>query len=256
MIEMSGPKGLLVRVGIDQTYGGWNAPCHEDGAFCYIPMQPLIQEEFDQGFKTTYDEFEQVYQRFAGAESQLPDKLHKEPCHLDPDFRFSTYGDKGGSARANRILEYFKGSPDNFIVFYASFKPIGRNQEPLVYAIMGFYRFQNVGLANQVPLDQRDQNAHTRLANYQLRTNNDIVIFADKNTSGRLKSLINIGEQRGENRQYYVQEKLFNEWGGISSKKGWIQRSAYPPNFCDSEKFLKWFYAQNPEFVHENNIRY
>jgi hypothetical protein len=130
---------------------------------------------------------------------------------------------------------------------------MGSDQEPLVYAIMGFYRFQNVGFANQVPLDRRDQNAHTKLANY--KREDHIVIFADKNTSGRLKSLIKIGERR-KKRQYYVQENLLNAWGGISSKKGWITRSAYLPHFCDPEKFLQWFYAQNPEFVHENNIRY
>lgn len=243
-------RGLLVRVGIDQSYGGWNAPCCADGAFCYIPMRPQNPEEFDQGFETTYDEFEQVYQRFAGEEPHFPDKLHQKTCHLDPDFRFLTYGDR--DQRAKRISEFFKGSPDNFIVFYASFKPMESDREPLIYAIMGFYRFQNVGLANQVPLDRRNQNAHTRLANYE--RGNDIVVFADKNTSGRLKRLIIIGERR-KNKQYYVQENLFNMWGGISSN-GWIQRSVYLPQFCDPEKFLQWFYAQNPEFVHENNIHY
>ncbi len=87
-------QGLLVRVGIDQTYGGWNAPCREDGAFCYIPMQPLDSEKFDQGFETTYDEFEQDYQRFAGAESHFPKRLHQKTCHLDPDFRFVTESDR------------------------------------------------------------------------------------------------------------------------------------------------------------------
>lgn len=254
MIETSRPKdrGLLVRVGIDQSYGGWNAPCRADGAFCYIPKKPKNPEVFDQGFETTYDEFEQVYQRFAGTESHFPKWLHQKTCHLDPDFRFSTYGDKG--RRAERIFDFFKDSLANFIVFYASFKPMGGDQEPLVYAIMGFYRFQNVCHANQVPLDRRDQNAHTRLASYQRENNEDIVIFADQNKSGRLKSLIKIGERR--NGQYYVQKNLLNAWGEISTSNGWIQRSAYLPEFCDPEKFLQWFYAQNPEFVHENNIRY
>ncbi|MFA4956781.1 MAG: hypothetical protein WC556_07380 [Candidatus Methanoperedens sp.] len=244
-------RGLLVRVGIDQTYGGWNAPCHADGAFCYIPMQPQNPELFDQGFKTTYDEFEQAYQHFTGAEHPFPNWLHQAPCHLDPDFRFLTYGDR--EQRAKRILSFFKGSLDNFIVFYASFAPMGRDQEPLVYAIMGFYRFQNVSRANQVPFDRRNLNAHTRLASYQ--RGDDIVIFADQNSSGRLKLLIPIGEQLA-NKHYYVQEKLFKAWGGISSRNGWIQRSVYLPHFCDPEKFMQWFDTQNPEFVHENNIRY
>ena len=261
MIEKSKPKGLLVRVGIDQTYGRWNAPCREDGSFCYIPMRPLEQENFDKGFETTYDKFEQDYQLFAGQESKFPNRLQQKTCHLDPDYRFTTYGDAGKMGnlatwrRTKRIKDFFDGSSDNFIVFYASFKPMGGNQKELVYAIMGFYHFQKVYSANQVPFDRRDENAHTRLADYQLGTNESIVIFADKNKSGRLKYLINIGE-KCKNKQYYVQEKLLNEWGGISSKKGWIQRCVHPPHFCKPEKFLEWFYAQEPEFIHENNIRY
>ncbi|MDE3058081.1 MAG: hypothetical protein KGJ59_09010 [Bacteroidota bacterium] len=45
--------------------------------------------------------------------------LQHSNCHLDPDFRFSTYGD--GGQRATRIRTFFEGSQDNFIVFYASF---------------------------------------------------------------------------------------------------------------------------------------
>lgn len=249
--------GLLVRVGIDQTYGRWNAPCRADGSFCYIPMQPKPRERFEPGFETTYDQFEQSCQVFAeGNGLVFPRRLRGDQCHLDPDFSFLSYGDSYQKAppilKARRILKFFDGSRDNFIAFYASFEQIGRPR-PLVYAIIGLYRFQEVQLARKVPLKRRKENAHTRLADYQRDDNDDIVIFADKNGSGRLRSLIEIGEQHN-NHQYYVKEGLLREWQGISSHNGWIQRSAYLPEFCKPDLFLRWFAAQNPEFVQENNI--
>ncbi len=244
-------RGLLVRVGIDQTYGGWNAPCRADGSFCYIPMQPIVPERFDDGLQTTYHEFEAAYDRFANGNGHFPDWLHNRPCHLDPDFRYLTYGDSG--QRAIRISSFFKDSVDNFIAFYASFRPIDGYQQPLVYGIIGLYRFQMVGLAHQVTPDQRSRNAHTRLAGYQHGT--DVVIFAEQNTSGRLRHLLPIGE-RQDNGHYYVLSHLFDAWGGISSRNGWIQRSVYLPDFCKPERFLQWFTEQNVELIAENNITY
>jgi len=244
-------RGLLVRVGIDQKSGGWNAPCRADGSFCYVPIPTEPQERFKQGFETTYDEFEQSCQVFAqGNGSVFPPRLHGVQCHLDPDFRFLSYGDSRQKAR--RILEFFDGSHDNFIAFYASFKQIDRAR-PLIYAIIGLYKFQEVRLARKVPLNQRKKNAHTRLADYQRDDNKDIVIFAEKNGSGRLESLIEIGEQHN-NHHYYVKGELLKKWKGISSHNGWIQRSAYLPEFCRPDLFLQWFDAHNPEFVQENNI--
>jgi hypothetical protein len=245
-------KGLLVRVGIDTTYGRWNAPCRADGSFCYVPMQPKEKEEFDQGFETTYCKFEEDCQEFA-QESRLvfPNRLRGARCHLDPDFRFSSYG---AGQMAERISTLFGGSLNNFIAFYASFEPIDNNRRPLVYAIIGLFRFHNVVWARDVPLEIRGQNAHTRLAGYRREDNQDLVIFAaDKDKSGRLRKLIPIGEQH-DNQQYYVREQLLQNWGGISTKNGWIQRSGPLPEFCDPYKFLQWFDAQNPQFVHENNI--
>lgn len=251
-------KGLLVRVGIDQTYGGWNAPCRDNNSFCYVPIpissKPQDLEVFEHGLETTYDDFEQAYKRFARENAAaFPNSLHGGLCHLDPDFRFLSYGDSG--ARASRLKDFFEGSTDNFIAFYASFRRIDSNQSCLVYAIIGLYRFEKVHCANKVPELQRCQNAHTRVVDYQRLENKDIVIFGDKSNSGRLKYLLPIGERR-TNRHYYVREELFAQWGGISVRNGWIQRSAYLPEFLNQKKFLKWFDNQNPEFVHENNVFY
>jgi hypothetical protein len=164
-----------------------------------------------------------------------------------------SYGDS--CERANRIKDFFKGSTDHFIAFYASFTPIEHNEQPLVYAIIGLYRFENVHYAKDVSELLRDQNAHTRVVDYQKHENTDIVIFADKSISGRLKYLLPIGERR-RNRQYYVRKELFEQWGGIGVRDGWIQRSARLPNFLNPDLFLEWFNKQNPEFIHDNNIIY
>jgi len=243
-------RGLLVRVGIDKgkKNGRWNAPCRADGSFCYVPI-PIGQEDvFKAGFETTYDEFENCCNGFA--QGIFPARLKKTYCHLDPDFRFLGYGDTGN--KATRIRNFFEDSQDNFIAFYASFKQIDNNsndRQSLIYAIIGFYRFRNVQLAREILPNQWERNVHTRLANRE----DDIVIFADPKSSGRLKTFIHIGEQH-DNHQYYVQERLLQEWGGISSLNGWIQRSACLPHFCNPDKFLQWFKARNPQFVHDNNI--
>jgi hypothetical protein len=213
-------------------------------------MQPIVPETFDHGFQTTYEQFEADYQSFVNGNGHFPDWLRGAPCHLDPDFRFLSYGD--GGQRAGRIRHFFEGSEDNFIAFYASFRQVDNNQPYLVYAIIGFYRFQQVQMAHQVPIDRRHQNAHTRLAGYQ--QSEDIVIFANTRTSGRLRSLIPIGEWR--NRAYRVRQELLNEWGGISSRDGYIQRSVYLPHFCEPEIFLHWFNDRHVELIAQDNIVY
>ncbi len=244
-------RGLLVRVGIDKTYGGWNAPCRADGSFCYVPMKPRDPEDSEDGFRTTYDEFETACGEFmSNTDAVFPNWLHATSPHLDPDFRYLTYGD--GGRRAARIRNFFDGSDDNFIAFYASFRPVDYVQQSLVYAIMGFYRFRNVIPANQVPVNQRNQNAHTRVRAYEAADNTDIVVFGGPGSSGRLTCLLPIGEQR-VNHHYYVRKDLFDAWGGISSRNGWIQRSAYLPHFCEPERFLDWFNAQSPELIARNN---
>jgi hypothetical protein len=239
-------KGLLVRVGIDKgkKNGYWNAPCRADGSFCYVPI-PIGQGVFRAGFETTYDEFENCCNGFA--QGIFPAQLQGTHCHLDPDFRFLSYGDTGN--KATRIRDFFRDSQDNFIAFYAGLKQIAGNSRTLVYAIIGLYRFRNVQLVRDIPPGQWDRNAHTRLADRE----DDIVIFADQNGSGRLRKSIPIGEQH-DNKHYYVRNNLLQPWGGISTKNGWIQRSGGLPKFNDPELFLQWFEDQKPQFVQQNNI--
>ena len=252
-------KGLLIRVGLDQTFGGWNAPCSANGSFCYIPIPEV--EKFEHGFETTYDEFEKAYCDFTQNNEMPAIKKTgiKSPftlCHLDPDFRFLTYGDT--RQRAQQILKYFNGSQDNFIVFYASFKQINDNHNKpceLVYAIIGFYQVKEIVYAKNVlkeNKEERNKNAHTRLINYQQKDDIDVIIYGEPNKSGKLEKLIPIGEWR--NNAYRVKTQLLDEWGDISITDGYIILSAYLPHFCRPDLFKKWFDKQNPKFLAKNNI--
>ena len=93
-------KALLLRVGIDSTDGGWQAPVSaETGESAYVP----ITEDRDgkpprRGFLCRFDEF---IEPVANLGAELPTRLLGEAAHLDPDFEYLTYGDQG--SRAPRI---------------------------------------------------------------------------------------------------------------------------------------------------------
>ena len=39
-------KGVLVRIGVDQAYGGWNAPVDAEGRFVYVPIPEKLGTHF------------------------------------------------------------------------------------------------------------------------------------------------------------------------------------------------------------------
>jgi hypothetical protein len=42
-------NALLVRIGIDQAYGGWNVPVEADGRFVYVPIPEQLGTSFHPG---------------------------------------------------------------------------------------------------------------------------------------------------------------------------------------------------------------
>ncbi len=41
-------KAILIRVGVDQTYGRWNAPCNPDtNDFVYVPIPQIDPKQDD-----------------------------------------------------------------------------------------------------------------------------------------------------------------------------------------------------------------
>ncbi len=234
-------KALLLRVGIDSTDGGWQAPvCTETGQFAYVP----IAEDRDdkpprRGLVRRFGEFIDPVAKLG---VELPSRLLGKAAHLDPDFDCLTYGDQGSRARRIRSLE--RG---DLLVFFAALRPVEPPHRPLVYAIIGLYVIDRILNAVEVPRSRWRENAHTR----RKPKHDDIVIRAEPGVSGRLTRCIPIGEFR--ERAYRVRRDLLREWGGLDVRDGWLQRSANPPAFHDAARILRWFRRQRPKLVPQNN---
>ena len=89
--------------------------------------------------------------------------------------------------------------------------------------------------AKSIPKARWAENAHTR----RVPKDDDIVVRAKPETSGRLRCCIPIGELRDG--VYRVRKNLLKAWGGLDIKDGYIQRSVRLPAFLDSKKFYRWF---------------
>lgn len=233
-------RGLLVRVGVDQAYGGWNAPVDPDTLdFAYVPIPDGAQHP---ELATPYTSIVGAVARFPSV--QLPAELLGRAMHLDPDFGSLTYGDNG-LGRGAGAAELSRG---DFIAFYASLRPTKPTAERLMYALIGFFSVHEVAWAKTVPPSRWGENAHTRRLKH---SESDVIVRAEPKASGRLRRCIPIGEWR--NRSYRVRTDLLERWGHLSCRDGFIQRSAVPPSFLEPTLFLEWFEAQRPELVAANN---
>src|SRR5687768_5922207 len=86
-------KGLLVRVGADQTDSGgrFNGPVDlRSKRFAYVPIPETKANRVGQ--ETPYSTVVPALREFGWS---LPQHLVGLQMHLDPDFRFLTYGDRG-----------------------------------------------------------------------------------------------------------------------------------------------------------------
>ena len=123
-------KGLLVRVGIDQSFGRWNAPTDpNDWSFAYVPI-PEDSHPQREGLDTTYSDLAGALD--AWVRIPLPAHLAGRNTHLDPDFACLTYGDKG-NRRGKGIVEMKAG---DFVVFYAGLRPTHPTVNKLEYALI------------------------------------------------------------------------------------------------------------------------
>jgi hypothetical protein len=242
-------RGLLVKVGMDRTIEGWSPPCLSDGRFCYVPRRMINIGDLRHGSEAAADEFDLALQSFAPDRPDFsPARLPGTVSHLDPDFQHLRFGDSG--QRSRQIIQHFADSRDNFIAFYASFMPIDGAGVHLTYALIGLFRFARVVHGRRAMKRLRENAVGNRDGGSA--TNGDIMIYADPMVSGRLVSLVPIGEWRKF--AYRLREPLLELWGGISSRDGYIQRDACVPHFLDPEKFLRWFHERGPVLVAQNNI--
>jgi hypothetical protein len=225
---------------VDQAYGSWNAPVNPETLdFAYVPIPDGAQHLH---LETPYTSVLGTLTRFPGA--HLPKELLGRAMHLDPDFEQLTYGDNG--ARRGKDVAGLKAG--DFIAFFSSLRPTKPCQQTLIYALIGFYRVREVCWARSLPPSRWGENAHTRRLKH---VDSDVIVYADPDASGRLRRCVPIGEWRS--RSYRVRKGLLEEWGHLSCKDGFIQRSAVPPSFLEPSRFLSWFEAQSPELIAANN---
>jgi len=90
-------KGILVRVGIDQSYGNWNAPMNPiTNEFVCVPINEKITTDFEKGLDTSYHSFLPTLENFVSENNldlykdlKFLKKIHQYKMHLDPDFDYS-----------------------------------------------------------------------------------------------------------------------------------------------------------------------
>lgn len=246
-------QALLVRIGVDQTFGGWNAPVDVENRFVYVPIPEKAGTEFHPGLERRFHEVVPALRRFCrrhardlGSDLRFPRRLLRRAMHLDPDFDHLTYGDVG-SRRGARLVSMVSG---DFLVFYGGLRPIHESPQRLVYALLGIYFVKEVVAAMDVPPARRGENAHTRRLHPGVT---DVVVHAQPAVSGRFDQCIPIGEWRDG--AYRVRQGLLHAWGGLSVKDGYVQRSAVPPLLRNPERFLRWLEKQGVRVVASNNWR-
>jgi len=164
--------------------------------------------------------------------------------HLDPDFEHLTYGDQG--ERAKQLRANLRGG--DLIVFYAGLADTSGAAQ-LVYALIGFFVVEDFVLATEVPRAQRDMNAHSRRVLLPGAT--DLIVRGRCAVSGRFTRCVPIGEYR--DRAYRVRKDVLKEWGGLSVKDGYLQRSARLPRLLDPPRFMQWLERQRPSLMQANN---
>ncbi len=245
-------RAVLVRIGVDQAYGKWNAPVDPASCqFVYLPIPESGGTAFHPNLERRYAEFLPELENFCTAHNchldddlRFPSRLRQRSVHHDPDFRELTYGDDG--ARRGRMIKEMTSG--DLIVFYAGLRPISPCAHKLVYALVGLYVVDEIVRVDAVPQKRWHQNAHTRKST---RGAADIIVRAERGQSGRLERCIPIGEWR--DRSYRVTPALLEAWGGLSVKDGFIQRSVIPPLFLNPKRFYAWFLSQRIPMLERDN---
>lgn len=245
-------KVLLIRIGVDNSYGGWNAPADpKSDEFVYVPIPESAKTTFRPQCERRYEEVLPAIEQFAAehgkdVESDLkfPRRLLGSAMHLDPDFEHLTYGDDG----ARRGAKLRDMGHDDLVVFYAGMRSIRPQDARLIYALVGLYVVDEVVEIGDVRKDRWYENAHTRKTKMGEQ---DIIVHAKPGVSGRFDRFLDVGEYR--NGSYRVRRDVLDAWGDLSVNDGWIQRSASPPSFKDPARFYEWFHSQDIKLRQRNN---
>lgn len=235
-------NGLLVRVGADLSPGGgsWNGPVDAgSGEFVYVAIPE--NSSVYPGMEKPYSRLAPVLAKFG---VELPAHLRMRHMHLDPDFEHLTYGDQG--ERAKQLQATLRSG--DLVVFYAGLADTGGAAQ-LVYALIGLFVVKDFVLATEISPAQRDINAHSRRMLPPSAT--DLIVRGRPAVSGRLRRCVPVGEYR--DRAYRVRTNILDDWGGLSVKDGYLQRSARLPRLLDPPRVMRWLEKQGPSLVQANN---
>jgi hypothetical protein len=241
-------NAILVRVGVDHSYGAWNGPVDPStGQFVYVPIPDGVGKQYTRGNAHGFDEMlvplSEFAQQCSVKDLRFPASLGQRSMHLDPDFGYLTYGDNR-RRRGAGIALLKRG---DLLVFYAGLRSIFV-QKPLVYALVGLFVVEEVVGSVDVPVERGHENAHTR---WNTISENDVIVRGKHGLSGRFDRCIPIGEWR--EKAYRVRRDIEESWGGLTVKNGYIQRSGVPPSFLDARKFYNWFQRQRIILLERNN---
>jgi hypothetical protein len=158
-------NAVLIRCGIDQQYGDWNAPVDAEGNFVYVPIPEASGTLFHPGLGRYYGEILPALHRFCREHScdlcrdlRFPQDLLNRAMHLDPDFECLTYGNPSNV----KGLTLGGLSEGDLVVFYAGLQPVPPIKSNLIYALIGIFVVQEVVSATSVQPEQWYENAHVR----------------------------------------------------------------------------------------------
>jgi hypothetical protein len=115
--------------------------------------------------------------------------------------------------------------------------------------MIGLFVVDSFVLAADLSVRDRNVNAHSRRI---LATDSqDLVVRGRPGSSGRLRRCLPIGEYR--DRAYRVKKGLLEDWGGLSVRDGYLQRSARLPHLLDPAQFMRWLENQRTSLIQTNN---
>ena len=117
-------RAYLVRIGVDQAFGGWNSPMNPETNAVPTPESRPMRTEFATPYALVQPalvRFEGVHRTVPTQHVRLPKNLIPANMHLDPDFQHLTYGDSG-TRRGKGLTDL---APGDVVAFYSGLKPVG-----------------------------------------------------------------------------------------------------------------------------------
>ncbi|MBE2226871.1 MAG: hypothetical protein IAE93_06000 [Ignavibacteria bacterium] len=200
-------KAILLRVGIDSTYGALS-PVWDDMSYIYFPIFSRNIKEIERGEKRTYKTL------FGSDVKFLPEKLHNNLVHYDPEFESFTYGDPS-NLKHNFLISLEEG---DLFVFYMGGVLQNKSKEKGCF-IIGYFEVEKtfIGSSTLTPGEkvrikkEYPNNAHV----ISSKTQRNLVIVKGSKKSKKLDRCIKITQlnKKSRNPLYITKPKYQKELG-------------------------------------------